>query len=71
MNKMQEYNYNPNNNYNELIDTDSDICIELPDDYSQPWVTLPKKVYNKLISLKRKGMLSERDFYLTVIKFAY
>lgn len=68
---MQEYNYKSNNNYNELIDNDPDICLELPDGYSKPWVTIPKKTYNKLLSLKRRGMLTEKDFYLSVIRFSY
>lgn len=68
---MQEYNYNIDNHYNDLIDNDKDVCIELPDGYSKPWVTLPKDTYNKLTFLKKRGMLLERDFYLAVIKFAY
>lgn len=67
---MKDYNYNPNNHYNDIIDNDSDICIELPNGYSKPWVTLPKDTYNKLTFLKKRGMLTEREYYSTLIKFA-
>lgn len=68
---MQEYNYNPDNNYNNIIDNDEDIFIDLPDGYSLPWICLSKKTYNKLYFLKKRGFLTEHDFYSALIRFSY